>query len=510
MAAEQRAATGPAAIPALGSFSAPGPFVTACAALVIALITSALGWMMRGIVNDDAFITYRYAQNLLAGRGFVFNPGEAVLGTTAPLHGLLIAALGALDADLPRVALAVSCTATVIMAFCVYLTLANRGAVWGGAVAAAFLICAHKTYSAFPLETPLLGAFQAAAVLFAERGRLRLMGAALALALLVRADSALLAAALLGTLWWTGAPKRALTEAFGVTTALIAPWFLYASVTYGSLLSNTAHTKSGWPGHLWVFMGSLWERGVGTTLSDPWLSALALLVAAYGAVVSFRQLRWAPLRALVLWALAHVAAYSALRIFWPHSWYYYPLHICVCMLLGIGCDHGLSVLRARARARFESEAISHLLAPSFALVVALLAAPQIGAVHENAGRIPFQFFAGGRDALYRSAAAWLSSNPTVCAHIAALEVGTLAYYSDRTMVDRMGLVSPEAGAEMKRTNQRTTSVPWTAARYDVDCFVLTGSPRGEWPRVLHGATAYRLARTFTHGPSQSLLAVYSR
>jgi hypothetical protein len=78
------------------------------------------------------------------------------------------------------------------------------------------------------------------------------------------------------------------------------------------------------------------------------------------------------------------------------------------------------------------------------------------------------------------------------------------------MIDRMGLISPEAGAEMKRTNQRTTSVPWTAARYDVDCFVLTGSPRGEWPRVLDGATGYRLAHTFTHGPSQSLLAIYSR
>lgn len=510
MAAVQRAATEPAAIPALGSFRAPGPFVTACAALVIALITSAMGWMMRGIVNDDAFITYRYAQNLLAGRGFVFNPGEAVLGTTAPLHGLLIAALGVLDADLPRVALALSCAATVVMAFCVYLTLANRGAAWGGAVAAGFLICAHKTYSAFPLETPLLGALQAAAILFAERARPRLMGAALALALLVRADSALLAAALLGTLWWIGTPKRALAAALGVTIALSAPWFLYASVAYGSALSNTAHTKTGWPGHLWMFVGSLWERGVGTTLSEPWLSALALLGAAHGAVVSFRHLRWAPLRALVLWALAHVAAYSALRIFWPHSWYYYPLHICVCMLLGIGCDHGLSVLRARARARFGSEAISGLLAPSFALLVGLLAALQIETAYDKAGRIPFQFFAGGRDALYRSAAAWLNANPTVCARIAALEVGTLAYHSDRTMIDRMGLVSPEAGAEMKRTNQRMTSVPWTAARYDVDCFVLTGSPRGQWPRALDGAAEYRLVQTFMHGPSESLLAVYSR
>jgi hypothetical protein len=195
MAAGQRAPTGLPAIPALGTFRAPRPLVSACAALAIVLITSTLSWMMRDVVNDDAFITYRYAQNLLAGRGFVFNRGEAVLGTTAPLHGLLIGALGLLDTDLPRAALALSWGATVVMAFCAYLTLANRGAVWAGAVAAGFLICAHKTYSVFPVETPLLGAFQTAAVLFAERGRLRLMGGALALALLVRADRAIAVAA---------------------------------------------------------------------------------------------------------------------------------------------------------------------------------------------------------------------------------------------------------------------------------------------------------------------------
>ena len=35
---------------------------------------------------DDAYITYRYAQNLVAGFGFVFNPqGEVVEGFSSPL-----------------------------------------------------------------------------------------------------------------------------------------------------------------------------------------------------------------------------------------------------------------------------------------------------------------------------------------------------------------------------------------------------------------------------------------
>ena len=41
---------------------------------------------------DDAFITFRYSRNLLAGNGFVYNPGQRVQGTTTPLYTLLMAA----------------------------------------------------------------------------------------------------------------------------------------------------------------------------------------------------------------------------------------------------------------------------------------------------------------------------------------------------------------------------------------------------------------------------------
>jgi arabinofuranosyltransferase len=44
---------------------------------------------------DDAYITFRYAQNLLAGHGLVYNSGEWVLGTTTPLYALMMAGLGA-------------------------------------------------------------------------------------------------------------------------------------------------------------------------------------------------------------------------------------------------------------------------------------------------------------------------------------------------------------------------------------------------------------------------------
>lgn len=49
---------------------------------------------------DDAYITYRYARNIATGHGFVYNGGEAVLGTTTPLYTLLLAGLAHVSPDL--------------------------------------------------------------------------------------------------------------------------------------------------------------------------------------------------------------------------------------------------------------------------------------------------------------------------------------------------------------------------------------------------------------------------
>lgn len=60
-------------------------------ALPFALIA---GFAVRlaGRATDDMYITYRYAQNLAAGRGLVFNPGERIFGVTDPGIALILAA----------------------------------------------------------------------------------------------------------------------------------------------------------------------------------------------------------------------------------------------------------------------------------------------------------------------------------------------------------------------------------------------------------------------------------
>jgi hypothetical protein len=69
---------------------------------------------------DDPFITFRYAQNLRAGLGFVYNPGERVLSTTTPLYTLLLAGLSFLWSDLPRLSTLISALSLGLGALALY------------------------------------------------------------------------------------------------------------------------------------------------------------------------------------------------------------------------------------------------------------------------------------------------------------------------------------------------------------------------------------------------------
>lgn len=54
----------------------------------------------------DAHIAFRYARNLAEGLGFVYNPGELVLGTTTPIWGLMLGVGSRLsNPDIPSLAL---------------------------------------------------------------------------------------------------------------------------------------------------------------------------------------------------------------------------------------------------------------------------------------------------------------------------------------------------------------------------------------------------------------------
>ncbi len=241
-------------------------------ALVAAVVVA---WRNR-FIQDDAFISLRYARHLVDGHGLVWNAGERVEGYTNFLWTMLGAVPLRLGMD-PVGFLQVAGVLLFVVTLAAYARLVrglsgNHEMVIPAVVALGFFY-SFSAYATGGLETQLqatlvtLTAGVAAAA--AREGRLGLGRAAVAgglsgLALLTRLDSAVFLVPMLGvTAGRLLVPFRARAAVEVALVAMIplvvtGAWFAWKLGFYGHLLPNTlaAKTVGWWPAEGCRFLGS--------------------------------------------------------------------------------------------------------------------------------------------------------------------------------------------------------------------------------------------------------------
>src|SRR5581483_5418448 len=193
---------------------------------------------------DDAFISYRYGQNLGSGLGFVFNPGERIMGSTSPGQSLLAAAVFRLvgEAPLPTVMSALGCVAWTAQAVALFVLLAPAIGVWGSLfVAMCVAAGAAGSYQWVTLETNATMALVLVAVVLAVRSRWLAAAFVAALAGLMRPDAWLLVP-VLGVVCFR-ASRAALWRGLLVWSAVTVPWLAFATWYFGTPIPRSAVTK---------------------------------------------------------------------------------------------------------------------------------------------------------------------------------------------------------------------------------------------------------------------------
>jgi hypothetical protein len=408
------------------------------AGLIIGIITGLAATLAAGFLGysyDDAFITYRYAQNWAEGAGLVFNPGERVLGTTAPGYALLLGLLAALTGlDVPAwgTLLAVASLATVALVLWSSLHLhAAPAAVRHGApvlfALAAFLL--QWNVEMFGAETfPILALGVAAAHLALDRDRPLAAGLLGAAAMICRLDAGLLAAVLGLELWRS---KRRFPWAFALAGLLPLAAFLgWLHTELGAVIPHTMSAKQSELKLLAEapsYTAREW-RWLRRDLS--WTGGLTLLALALWAVAeAVRRRRSIPggrlAAVLGFWLLAHEAAYRLLGVpFAP--WYHVPL------VNGFLAAAALGALLLASR--FLRGTVLPVIAAAVLLLPVLI--PSGIWVTRQWGRPPDPRWAG-----YVEAARIIRQTG---GSVAAVEIGFLGYFSDTPVLDLMGLVSPAA------------------------------------------------------------------
>ena len=259
-----------------------------------------LGWMAETawFLTDDAFISFRYARNLLEGHGLVFNPGERVEGYSNFLWVLELAALWGAFGLRPEVAapwLSVAFTAGTLAAMAWWIArlpaLRQRGLV---AWMALGLVCASATFAVWTsgggLETRQFTFFAVLAVAClapggASRGLLAAASLSLAAASLTRPEGPLLAACCFA---WYGAQRRLETGrwlgmewAFLVVPCalVVAGHYLFRYGYYGEWLPNTYYAKFVRP---WYEMGWRYLAAAALETGFYLLAPLAVVALAAG------------------------------------------------------------------------------------------------------------------------------------------------------------------------------------------------------------------------------------
>ena len=422
---------------------------------LLTIVISFSGMLWASWLSDDAFISFRYAQNLIAGNGLVYNPGERVEGYTNFLYTMLVALLLRLGGD-PVLWSYLSGVGLALTLLLVTYTLGMRllGPRWG-LVAALFLATSQSLliHSARGggLETALYALLLLAAVslyLWGATGTeqwvptpptLIMTGLLLALATLTRPEGALLLLltlfhALVRDLRWNDLRLSGIAAFVRRNVGLLAlvgpyllimiPYFLWRYSYYGDLLPNTFYAKTG-GGLRALPRGLAYSWSFAQTMGGP------LLLLCLGGLVTGR---WRAIRGWRGYLLLLVAVYTLYitAVGGDHfrgERFFVPLVALIALLLA----DGLALVTCMA-----------LNQPRLRLVTPLLLTLLLGLYSGMALNRPQELdrTLRGMDEglwIWREIGWWMADHTVPDASIAVTGAGAIAYYGQRTTIDMHGL-----------------------------------------------------------------------
>jgi arabinofuranosyltransferase len=407
---------------------------------------------------DDAFITFRYARNLLSGQGFVYNPEERVMGTTTPFYTLLMAGgaamLGGLQADFSGIALGVNAIADALTCLILWQVGKRLGSEWAGIAAGILWALApfSVTFAIGGLETSVYVLLLNATIYFYLSERTELAALSGGLALLTRVDALVLAAPM-GMDWLVRTVRK--HQPFPWKALL---WFLIPVV--------------GWYGFAWYYFGSPFPHSVTAKLVAYRLesgAAMIRLIQHY-ATPFFENNLFGPIgigvgmilypflfllgarkawredtRSLV-WAVYPWLYFLAFAIPNPliFRWYLTPPLPAYFLFILLGLDQ---ILRQIFRLKiYPSGRMRRILAGGFLVLLPLVPTMSEWRLRPDHGPdrpAPDMAFIQ-LEILYHQAADFIAPRLVPGAVLAAGDVGVLGFQTNARILDTVGLNSPEA------------------------------------------------------------------
>jgi hypothetical protein len=412
-----------------------------------------------GVAIDDGWIHLTFARNLAQHHSWSINPTGSTGGSTSILWVVLLAGGYLVSDNGPTISMVLNGVFLILVGLLVRRLWSEWNSLSEKTPSAALLptlltlACGNLIWYAFTgMETLLVLVLGMSAIYFSARKRDNLAALLVFLSALTRPEGFLVAVAIVLIRRQRGLILKVIFAA-GLGLLVTGLWNLYLTGTvlpstlagrrwiigageYVSLnplivLKNFVWLIGVWAYRLAQFtFGERLLASLGLPMVLSWGIAMSsLLIAAIGFVDFIRRQRSKMITGLLIWTLLQLLAYAVILPTRGHGGRYQPMVPLLAMIFFV---LGLKWLWQ-----------------VFATIKPLRLVPIVTAVLAIFSLFTwFHILAGSLenfDRVHIPAAKWIEKNTPPHARVAALDIGALAYFSHRPVVDLGGLIDPKAG-----------------------------------------------------------------
>jgi len=394
--------------------------------------------------EEDFYITLRYAENIAAGNGFVYNAGQHVLGTTTPLYTLVLACFARIGFDPTLSGKLLGIVADLMTGLLTYRLGRAVGRPVAGLAAAACLSFAptNLIWSIKGMEVGIVAATVIGAWCAWVEKREVIAWVCAAVLVLLRIDGAVLAAIMLGATILRD--RRIPWRGIAAFVVLAAPWTLFATLYFGSPLPLSLAAKLTVYGRVIPGRFPQLMPFLVLMLHSPFGLLIAAGCLVYG-VYAFTLWRTSNtsvkaesehpelgLAAPLLWIIVYYAgmALSHVVLF---GWYFVPPTPIYYLVSMVGISAAVERLGFS-----EAAAVYKRVATGTAALVGLavsLVAPHVARTLRESQAVETN--------LRTPIGIWIHDQARPADTLMLEPIGYIGYYSRLRVIDVIGLVSPE-------------------------------------------------------------------
>lgn len=418
------------------------------AGIIVFVIAVRLIWyLMTGHTADDAFITFRFAENIATGNGFVYNIGERVLGTTTPLFTLIMAFFSLLRIPPIYAALIINSISSGITVFLIYRLAVKLEFGRLAYLPAVMLLCFPRLLvtDTGGMETAFFTMLVTAALYYNAHGQLPPMLAFASLAALTRPEGFILL--FIVCMYRVFTKTILLLKLSFIPIAIIGPWVLFSWRYFGSPIPHSIPAKLALYSHFGT-MSVFDNINFVLNLNHP-LGSLLTVLCFIGIIYLFAANRYGICEMVWIVALIDFLAISKTHLF---LWYVSPLYPYYFLFVTGGL-----IYLMKTTSYFKNRIPAT--APYIIITVTIALLYSSATMHEH-----YSAQQETLDRIHKSIGLYLAEHVGDDEIVAAEDIGYMGYYSGKKILDRDGLVSPEA-------------VPYNR---DEEYFALINDQKPEW------------------------------